>query len=196
MPMILINAANQYAEKLAKLVSAEPTTGVRRGIFDNIDKSKLKNQPVLNVFDEKNENLRRIFPDACESHYQVFQKLLTRLVDMVPAMSRFVGDKDNLISDRMLAASAIFYLITPFDIIPDDEGLAGAIDDALVTFRLAQNMFEPSDEIEALLEETRELVREVENGLPEWVTSAISRAVKSAVYQQQTFENSQKKGGI
>lgn len=113
MPNILINAANQYIAQVQSLLNNDVNFPAEMNAMVNI------------------------FPSFGESEARLIAKLANSLTELVPTLTRLLGDVENLFNDRVLASSIICYLISPFDIIPDEYGIVGTIDDALIAFHLA-----------------------------------------------------------
>ncbi|MGC2855913.1 DUF1232 domain-containing protein [Novispirillum sp. DQ9] len=126
----------------------------------------------------------RLFPLLTEAVLSRVTQALQGLLDMVPALSSFVADENNLTKDRALAASALSYPIFPFDILPDERyGALGFLDDALVSFELARELAAPSAEIKVLLAAGAESMGALLTALPDGFSQSVQSYVATARQQ-------------
>ncbi len=130
------------------------------------------------------QEINKIFPSFDEKESKLISELAEALITLVPALVRLFSDRNNLFNDRALAASAVCYLISPFDIIPDEHGLVGTVDDGLIAFGLAARLEVASDEIAQITAQHHQLVSAVYKILPEWVVDAISDTIQLTVQQR------------
>ncbi len=120
--------------------------------------------------------VQRLFPSCIDSDAIIIKRLITSLIDIVPKLGKVILDKDNLPDDRSIAAFAFTYFIMPFDILPPEEyGLLGYFDDALIAHTLAAQMIEPDESIALITTANQGDVADLMTKLPEWFTGAIRR---------------------
>lgn len=129
------------------------------------------------------ESLRRYFPGLSETDQDKLRELVRGLDRLVPELCAFVCDRDQVLADRALAASALSYLIMPFDIVPDEEGLAGLADDAVVAFRLASALASPTAALRETTQQYAPFVAMLQDAFPEWLTEAVERTVAVSLTQ-------------
>jgi uncharacterized membrane protein YkvA (DUF1232 family) len=151
----------------------------------NIDNTKGGLFGLLGVaIAQKVDNsLERLIPDLTQEKWNAIVKFLESMLELTPCLANFLNDKDQLKSDRALAGMAITYILLPFDILPEEDGVAGYIDDAIVAMRIAQNMTSPSDDIALIVSKYEKQMLEVIKLIPEWAADAIEQTIKSGIAQ-------------
>ncbi|UCZ57126.1 DUF1232 domain-containing protein [Desulfurispirillum indicum] len=184
MPNFLSDAAMEYANWL------------RDASQENIDFLKVlwlhtKEVCVSPFFDYNNqktaENFHKIFPDITAEKMETLKEMVDQLIELIPLLTVFSEDCDNILSDRLLVTSALCYLIAPFDLIPDELGIVGAVDDTIVCYRISESLEAPSDEIALWINKSRPIVQQAERLLPDWLLESLSGVVKNAIQQQRSL---------
>lgn len=128
-------------------------------------------------------SLEKLIPGFTQEKWSAIVNFLESMLELTPCLVKFLNDKDQLKSDRALAGMAITYLLLPFDILPEEDGVAGYIDDAIVAMRIAQNMTSPSNDIALIVSKYEMQMLEVIKLLPEWAADAIEQTIKSGIAQ-------------
>lgn len=132
---------------------------------------------------QDDNSLEKLIPGFTQEKWSAIVNFLVSMLELTPCLVKFLNDKDQLKSDRALAGMAITYLLLPFDILPEEDGVAGYIDDAIVAMRIAQNMTSPSDDIAVIVSKYEKQMLDVINLLPEWAADAIEQTIKSGIAQ-------------
>lgn len=120
--------------------------------------------------------LRTYFHNVQKGAADAAETLIRAMGHVLPAAAAFVDDKSNLQTDRAMAASALSYLIMPVDLIPDEgTGLAGYLDDALLTFLVLQHLEAPSKEIASWVARYSPAAEVLLSGLPTWFLESVEQ---------------------
>jgi len=130
--------------------------------------------------------IRSLFPIDEEVFFQYHDFILS-FTEVIPHLTDFLEDRDNVLKDRLIVCSALNYFISPIDLIPDEMGILGIVDDGLICFYLSRYLDAPSDQISQWIESVAQKVERVQATFPDWMTETITQVIASTMQQQNLY---------
>lgn len=129
--------------------------------------------------------VERFLPNVDDKCIEDFKSLIRIIPPLAKLFVDFVNDSNNLIEDRAKVSAALNYLIMPFDVISDDNGVIGFLDDAIIMMSVAKKLSVPTRDIQTIVAEYRPVVSRLEDVMPSWLIDSLCN-IENALSQMKS----------
>lgn len=129
-------------------------------------------QEMLGVPIEPSQ-IERFLPNADSTLVEDLKKLVENIPQLAKLFVDYIEDTNNLLEDRARVSVALNYLIMPFDVISDNNGIIGLMDDAVIMINAAKNLKVQTPEIQKIVGECAPIVSRLENFMPSWLVESL-----------------------
>jgi uncharacterized membrane protein YkvA (DUF1232 family) len=123
-------------------------------------------------------HIERFLPGADSTLIADLKTLVKNIPQLAKLFVDYIEDTNNLLEDRARVSVALNYLIMPFDVISDNNGIVGLMDDAVIMMNAAKSLKVQTPEIQKIVCECAPIASRLEDFMPSWLVESLGNFEK------------------